>query len=61
MKGGADLELTCDLGPEVVTMDWSLDTITDGPDDRFIMLDEDGEPRLILHQDELLELQGGAP
>lgn len=50
---GASLELTVDVGPEIVTREWDLETLTSSADGRFMVLDEEDRPRLLLSADEL--------
>lgn len=39
------------------TIEWDIATITDGPEGKYLLLDSDGQPRLIVDGDELAELQ----
>jgi|APHM01.1.fsa_nt_gi hypothetical protein len=39
------------------TLSWEIGSLTDGPDGYFCLFDEDGEERLLMRGEELLELQ----
>lgn len=39
------------------TMSWDLDTFTDTSSGKFIVFDEEGDPRLILDAEDLIEMQ----
>lgn len=43
-----------------VELEWTLDGMTGAPDDKFLFFDTDGEPRLILSADELIDIRDQA-
>lgn len=46
-----------ETGSSEVRETFNLRTLTDGPNGRFVFLDSDGEPRVILSAGELADLQ----
>ena len=57
MKG--DLRFNVDVSDGCEFREWNLDTLVPVSPDRFAVLDEDGNPRLLLTRDELASLQHG--
>jgi hypothetical protein len=59
MNGDGDLrlELHHDGRGGTTTLSWDLETLTDAPGEHFVALDSDGDGRLLLEAEELLEIQ----
>ena len=38
-------------------LSWVIDSFTDGPDNTFVMFDQNSEERLLIKMDELMELK----
>lgn len=53
------IEVNDDGGSRDALLSWSIHHMTVGPEGRFLLFDDDGDPRLIVDGDELKQLTEG--
>jgi len=55
-----EVELSWQTRGGEVSKTWKLETMSAGPEDKFVFFDEDDEPRLFVTPEDLMEMKADA-